>query len=156
MTDWFFSSRGLLDLAWLLFLLLMLRHFWRDRQLLRQARFWLITKGRISQFRWVRDGHRLWPKIEYVYRVFDHEFQGEYLFLDTSHNNPASNYARKVAYRAAMAYEHDQDIDVFYNPDNPEQSALDITMPRKLNLIIAFLSALIVLHLAIVGYRLWG
>ena len=153
--NWFLSWRGLLDVVWLLFLLSLLLHFWRDRQLLRQTRFWLITKGRITQFRWSQDGPRIWPKIEYSYQVFDHDFQGEYLFLDTAHNNPNSKYARQVAYRAAIAYEKDEEIDVFYNPNNPQQAVLDITIPRKLNVIIALLVAFIILHLTIMVYRLW-
>jgi len=75
--------QSLLDFAWLLFLLFMLKYFWQDRQLLAQTRDWLITKGRITVFEWAREGHLLWPKIEYDYQIFDQEFQGEYLFLDT-------------------------------------------------------------------------
>lgn len=148
------SWRGLLDLAWLFFLLFMLRYFWRNRQFLAQSKDWLITKGRITLFEWTQEGPRLWPKIQYTYQVFDKDFYGEYLFLDTSHNNPNSKYARKIAYRAAMAYEDDVDIDVFYNPNNPQQAVLDITMPRKLNLIIALLLILIILHLVVVVGRM--
>lgn len=148
------SWQGLLDLVWLIFLLSMLRHFWRDRQLLAQTKFWLITKGHITVFEWTREGHRLWPRVEYTYQVFDQDFQGEYLFLDTAHNNPNSKYARTVAYRAAIAYENDEEIDVFYNPNNPQQAVLDITMPRKLNIIIALLVMLIILHLVVVIERL--
>lgn len=154
MLQWLLSWQGLLDLLWLIFLLFLFHHFWRDRQFLNQTRFWLITKGRITQFNWIRDKHRLWPKITYLYRVFEHDFEGEYLFLDTAHNNPNSNYARKVAYRVAMAYEKDEEIDVFYNPNNPQQAVLDTTMPRKLTLILALLFILIILHLGIVCYRL--
>lgn len=148
------SGQSLLDLAWLLFLLFMLRHFWRDRSALAQARSWLITKGRITSFEWTREGPRLWPRIEYSYQVFDKDFQGEYLFLDTAHNNPNSKYARKVAYKAAIAYENNAEIDVFYNPNNPHQAVLDITIPKKLNLIVALLIALIILHLVVVFSRL--
>ena len=130
------SWRGLLDILWLLFLLSMVWHFWRERQLLTQTKFWLITKGRITSFEWTKVGPRLWPRIEYRYQVFDKDFQGEYLFLDTSHNNPNSKYARQVAYRAAMAYENDEEIDVYYNPNNPYQAVLD-TLSNKINLIIA-------------------
>jgi hypothetical protein len=146
--------RGVLDLVWLFFLLFMLWHFWRARRFLAQTKFWLITKGRITRFEWTREGPRLWPKIQYTYQVFDKDFYGEYLFLDTSHNNPNSKYARKVAYRAAVAYEEDKDIDVFYNPNNPEQAVLDITIPHKLNLIIVLLVLLIILHLVVVAGRL--
>lgn len=132
----------------------MLWYFWRDRQFLAQAKYWLITKGRITLFEWTQEGPRLWPKIQYTYQVFDKDFYGEYLFLDTAHNNPNSKYARNIAYRAAMAYEDDVDIDVFYNPNNPQQAVLDITIPRKLNLIIVLLLILIILHLVIVGERL--
>jgi hypothetical protein len=148
------SWRGMLDLIWLFFLFYLLWHFWRDRQFLAQAQYWLITKGRITLFEWVREGPRLWPKIQYKYQVFDHDYYGEYLFLDTSLNNPNSKYAREIAYRAAMAYEDDVDIDVFYNPNNPEQAALDITIPRKLNLIVALLIGLIIVHFVVVLARL--
>lgn len=153
-THWLISPRGMLDLAWLFFLLFMLWHFWRARQFLAQAKDWLITKGRITVFKWTREGPRVWPKIQYAYQVLDHDFLGEYLFLDTSHNNPNSKYARKVAYRAAMAYENDSEIDVFYNPNNPQQAVLDITIPRKLNLIIILLVFLVILHLAVIVGRL--
>ncbi|WP_078767506.1 DUF3592 domain-containing protein [Legionella maceachernii] len=132
----------------------MLRYFWRDRRALAQTRSWLITKGRITSFEWTREGPRLWPRIKYHYQVFDQDFEGEYLFLDTAHNTPNSKYARKVAYKAAMAYERNAEIDVFYNPNNPEQAVLDIAMPKKLNLIILLLIMLIILHLVVVTVRL--
>lgn len=144
------SWRSLLDLIWLIFLLYLLWHFWRDRQFLTKAKSWLITKGRLSHFEWAQEGPRLWPKIQYKYQVFDKDYYGEYLFLDTSLNNPNSKYARQVAYRAALAYENDEDIDVFYNPNDPKQAVLDITIPRKLNFIIVLLASLIILHLAVV------
>ncbi|MBA2711180.1 MAG: DUF3592 domain-containing protein [Tatlockia sp.] len=146
----------MLDFIWLLFLLYLLWHFWRDRQFLAQAQDWLITKGRITLFEWTREGPRLWPKIQYKYQVFEQDYFCEYFFLDTSLNNPNSKYARNVAYRAALAYEDDVDIDVFYNPNDPKQAALDITIPWKLNLIIFLLSGFIALHLAVVLARLWG
>jgi Protein of unknown function (DUF3592) len=148
------SWRGLLDVVWLLFLLSMLWYFWRERHILAQTQFWLITKGRITQFEWTGEGYQLWPKIEYTYQVLNQDFRGEYLFLDTSLNNPNSKYARKVAYRAAVAYEKDAEIDVFYNPNDPQQAALDISIPPKLNLIIVLLVVLIILHLVIVIGRL--
>ncbi|MBY0377382.1 MAG: DUF3592 domain-containing protein [Gammaproteobacteria bacterium] len=144
----------MLDILWLILLLFMLWHFWRARQFLAQTQYWLIAKGRITLFEWTREGPRLWPKIQYTYQVFDHDYLGEYLFLDTSLNNPNSKYARQVAYRAAMAYEDDAEIDVFYNPNNPNQAVLDTTIPRKLNLIISLLLALIILHLAVVVHHL--
>jgi len=146
--------QGFMDIAWLLFLLFLLRHFWQDRQALAKARHWLITKGRITQFLWTRERHQLWPKIEYTYQLYDKDFVGEYFFLDTSHNNPNSKYARKVAYRAAMAFENDEEIEVFYNPNNPKQAALDVHIPTKLNVIIGLLLLLLVLHLAIVARHL--
>ncbi|KTD62241.1 DUF3592 domain-containing protein [Legionella spiritensis] len=144
---------SILDVLWLCVLLLMLRHFRQERKAIKASQEWLLTKGRITLFNWTRAGHRLWPKIEYRYEVNGREYTGEYLFLDTSHNSPHSRYARKVAYRVAMAYEKNEDIDVFYNPNDPGQAALDIAMPKKLTFIIGLLVFLIVLHLVIVGYR---
>jgi hypothetical protein len=154
LANWLLSWRGVLDIIWIIFLFYLLWHFLREWQSLAKARDWLITKGRITHFEWARAGRQLWPKIKYNYQVFDQNYSSEYLFLDTSHNNPNSKYARHVAYRAALAYEEDADIDVFYNPNNPAQAALDITMPRKLNLIIGLLLGLIILHLVVVIVRL--
>lgn len=150
---WMVSWQGVIDIAWLLFLLVLLKHFWSERQFLSQARDWLITKGRMTQFLWTRDGNRVWAKIEYTYHLYDQDFVGEYFFLDTSHNNPNSSYSRQVAYRAAVAFEKDEEIDVYYNPDNPNQSALDVRIPGKLNVIISLLLFLIGLHLLVVLRR---
>ena len=95
-------------------------------------------------------GHSIWPKIEYTYQVHDQDLIGEYLFLDTSHNNPNSKYSRLVAYKAAVAFKENSEIDVYYNPNNPEQSALDVTIPIKLNIILCLISVLIVIHLGII------
>lgn len=148
------SGQSLLDLTWLLFLLVMLKHFWSERRILMHAHSWLIAKARITVFEWTHEGHRLWPKIQYVYQALAQEFQGEHLFLDTSHNNPNSKYARKLAYKVAMAYEHNVEIDVYYNPHNPQQSALDTAIPAKLNLIIVLLLMLILLHIGVIIFRL--
>lgn len=150
------SWQGFMDIIWLLFLLFLLRHFWQERQVLKMASYWLITKGRITQFVWTKEGVHLWPKIEYTYELFEQEFKGEYFFLDTSRNNPNSKYSRKVAYQAAMAFENDEEINIYYNPDNPLQSALDVRMPTKLNVIIGLLVILLGLHLVIVAHRLYG
>jgi hypothetical protein len=153
LAHWLMSWQGILDLLWLIFLLLMLWYFWRDRQFLAQTQSWLITKGRITLFEWTREGPRLWPKIQYSYQVFEHDYFGEYLFLDTSLNNPNSKYARQVAYRAAIAYEEDVEIDVYYNPNDPSQAVLDTTIPHKLNFIISLLLVLIILHLTVIVHH---
>lgn len=149
------SWQSFMDIVWVLFLLFLLRHFWQERQALKLASYWLITKGRITQYIWTKEGVHVWPKIEYTYELFDQEFKGEYFFLDTSRNSPNSKYARKVAYRAAMAFENDEEINVYYNPDNPLQSALDVRIPTKLNVIIGLLVFLLFLHVAIVAHRLY-
>lgn len=141
-----------LNLAWLLFFFLLLMHFYRKRSLLVNAKSWLITKGHITQFDWVKVGHNIWPKIEYSYEVHDKEIIGSYLFLDTTHNNPNSRYSRGVAYKAALAYKDNVAIDVHYNPNTPEESALDVTIPIKLNVIIGLLSIIILVQLGIMLY----
>jgi hypothetical protein len=148
------SWQGMVDQMWLIFLLFMLWYFWRERKKLAQTKDWLITKGRITVFEWTRENEQLWPKIEYSYQVFDKNFYGNYFFLDTAHNTPNSKYARKVAYRAAIAYEKNTEIDIYYNPNFPEESALDIVIPRKLNIIIWLLAVLIVFHLVVMAHRL--
>jgi len=159
--DWYMAARfiswqSLLDMGWLFFLLFIFAYFWLDRRVMLETRLWMKTKGRVTECEWTTHGHSIWPKVEYVYQVNDEEFTGEYLFPDTSHNDPNSAYARRIAYKAANAYKLDEDVDVYYNPDLPSQSALDITMPRKLTFILWFIAALIVLHLVISGVRLFS
>lgn len=148
--------RWMLDLGWLLFLLVIFRHFWRDRQNLAQAQSWLQVKGRITGCEWTQVGHSVWPKIEYTYEVYDKVFTGEYLFLDTAHNSPNSKYSRGVAYKAAVAFKENSEIDIYYNPNHPEQSALDVTMPTKLTTILILIGGLIVVHLGLMAWRYLG
>lgn len=143
----------ILDNLWLLFLLLMLAHFWQERRYLKKSRNWLQTTGHIVHFHWTKEGHQLWPKIAYTYEVNTQAYVGEALLLESSHTSFSSAYARKVAYRAAMAYERNDPIEVYYNPENPQQAVLDIRLPRKLDFIIGLLVLFIVLHVTVVGYR---
>ncbi|WP_040534491.1 DUF3592 domain-containing protein [Legionella drancourtii] len=153
---WLGVWRWTLDLGWLMLLLLLLRHFWQDRQALVKAQSWLKVKGHIIACEWTTVGHSVWPKIEYSYQVYDKNLYGEYLFLDTAHNTPNSKYARRVAYKAAVAFKENEEIDVYYNPNHPEQSALDVTMPKKLNVILILIGTLIVLHVGLIAWRLLG
>lgn len=146
-------SQNLLDLAWLLFLLLMFWYFWRGRQLTLKTKSWIKTRGRITRCEWLISGHSMWPKIEYIYQVGETDHTGNYLFLDTVHNEPNSEYARHLAYKVAIAFKENTDIDVYFDPEKPEHAVLDTTVPRKLNLILLFIATLIVLHLAIVVLR---
>lgn len=145
--------RWVLDIGWLLFLIILFWHFWRDRQALVQSQSWLKAKGHITTCEWITAGHSVWPKIEYSYQVHDKDLVGEYLFLDTAHNSPHSKYARQVAYKVAVAFKENQEIDVYYNPNHPEQSALDVTMPKKLNVILMVLGILIILHVGLMVWR---
>ncbi len=147
--------RWALDVGWFIFLLILLRHFWLKRSELLASAAWLTTKGRITRCEWATEGNILWPKIEYVYQVNEQELTGEYLFIDTAHNTPTSKYSREVAYKAAVAFQNHAEIDVFYNPNDPKQSAMDISIPRKLNVIIVLIGAAIVAHLVMIGLRVW-
>lgn len=127
------------DVIWLLLLLLLFLHFWRKRQLLVEAKSWLKTKGHITHCEWAAVGHSIWPKIEYTYTVYEQKLVGHYLFLDTAHNNPSSAYSRRIAYRVATAFQSGVEVDVYYNPNHPQQSALDVTIPFKLTLILCLI-----------------
>jgi len=153
---WSAAWHWVLDLGWLAVLLLLLKHFWRDRRALRDAQYWLKAKGHITSCELTQSGNRVWPKIEYTYQVYDKDLIGEYLFLDTAHNNPSSKYSRSVAYKAAVAFKEEKEIDIYYNPNRPEQSALDVTIPIKLNAIIALIGFFIVVHIGLMVWRLLG
>lgn len=147
------SGRWMLDIGWLIVLLFLLNHFWRGKKALLEAQSWLKAKGHITRCEWVRVGHSVWPKIEYSYQVYDKDLVGEYLFLDTSHNNPNSKYSRLIAYKAAVAFKENAEIDIYYNPNRPEQSALDVTIPLKLNVILYSIAILVVVQIGIIIFR---
>jgi hypothetical protein len=149
--SWHHNGKWLLDLGWMIILLMLFNHFWRQRQRLVDAQFWLIAKGRVTQCEWAIIGRSIWPKIEYTYRVCEKECVGQYLFLDTAHNNPNSPYARRIAFKVAVAFKENKEIDVYYNPNHPEQSALDITIPTKLNMILILICTAIAFHLVVIG-----
>ena len=126
----------------------------KSPNILVRAQSWLKVKGHITRCEWVRVGHSVWPKIEYAYQVADQDLVGEYLFLDTSHNNPNSKYSRRIAYKVAVASKDNSEIDIYYNPNHPEQSALDVTIPKKLNFILLLIGVLILAQISIIIYRL--
>lgn len=148
-----YSWQAAVDIGWLVLLFIVFYHFWQARAQLAEAKSWLITKGKITHCEWVTMGQSIWPKIEYSYEVYNKELVGHYLFLDTAHNNPNSTYARRVAYRVALAFKDNSDIDVYYNPNHPEQSALDVIIPKKLNVILIVVGALILLQVAMILSR---
>lgn len=145
--------QALLDIGWFFLLLLLLGHFSRERRELVKAQSWLITKGHITHCEWTSIGHSVWPDIEYTYHVHSQELKGKYLFLDTRHNNPNSRYARNMAYQVAIAFKENKAINVYYNPNQPEQSALDVTIPKKLNVIICLLGIFLITHLGLMAFR---
>ena len=149
-----FNTHTVLDVAWLTILVLIFYHFWKNRQFLMDAQGWLKAKGHITRYQFVQVGHSIWPKIEYEYCVYEQNLTGHYLFLDTAHNNPSSKYSRRIAYNAAIAYNDQSEIDVYYNPNRPEESALDVTMPFKLNAILIVNGLLITTQLVITVLRL--
>ena len=68
---------------------------------------------------------------------------------------PVKTYARNMAYKVANAYKNNEDIDIYYNPDKPEEAVLDTSVPRKLNLILVFTVSLIIIHVVIMVLRIF-
>jgi hypothetical protein len=155
MTNDIGSWQLIIDGVWLLFLFLMLHYFINVRREAIQTKNWVKTKGQVIFWDLIKEDHRLWPKIKYIYEVNEVEYVGKHFFPDTMHNNPVSKYARRLAYKAAMSFEKNQQIDVYYDPIYPQHAALDIRMPWKVNLVLVLLIALIIFHLLMVSYRLF-
>ena len=143
----------IVNIVWLLFLMGLFVYLWQQRQVTQKAKQWQKVPGHITHCEWNVDGPVMWPKIEYVYEVNDHEYTGEYLCLDMIHNQPYSAYCRHLAYKVAMAFQNNDAIDVYYNPDNPSESVLDRTIPRKLHWILGFVFFLAMIHVVILFMR---
>ena len=153
MTQRILSLQSLLDFGWLVFLILLFFYFWHKRQNIQETIFWVKTKAKVTRCEWTTRANRIWPKIEYIYQVGEQEYMGEDLFYDTSHRTSNDSYARRVAYKAARAFKEDENIEIYYNPDAPEQAALDITIPGKLNFILILIVGWIVLHIILTGVK---
>lgn len=143
----------MLDLGWLVFLGFLFAYFWRVRQLTKQTKLWFKTQGRVIHCEWVTYQQRVWPTIEYEYQVDTQDYTSEQFFLDLVHNNLNSKHARTLAYRVVNAYKEDENIDVYYNPDHPEEAVLDTTIPWKLNLILGLISFFLLIHAVSVIWR---
>lgn len=153
MTMSFISGKTVLDIGWLIFLIGLFAYFWNVRKRTTQTQLWFKTPGRIIYCELATFEASVWPKIEYEYQVNEQEFTNQTIFLDMIHNNPHSKHARGLAFRLVSAYKEDENIDVYYNPDNPEQAVLDTTTPWKLNIILGGITALFLLHGVIVISR---
>lgn len=151
--SWHNAWKWSLDSGWFLFLLIILIHFWRKKRNFVLAKSWVIVKGHVTSCKWAEVGHSLWPKIEYSFHVGDVEIIGDDLFVDSSANNPGSKHARDIAYQTAVAFKENREIDVYYNPDNTRQSALDVSVPFRLNFILTVIWLLIAVHVASVFTR---
>lgn len=145
-----------IEIVWLVILLALILYFLLKLKFLLNAKKWLITSGKITRMEWTTYKNTLWPEIEYTYTVYEKDFIGEYFFIDTVFNSPSSRYARLLAYKTALAYQQDQLIDIFYNPEDPRQSALDVLIPSKLKVIILFLGLFILFQSVIIVRSLLG
>ena len=155
MAAYFFSWQGGLDILWFIFLLILFVHFWRIRRTNLKTKQWMQTQGQIVRCEWVFHGHRTWPKLEYAYNVDGEHYLGETIFLDTAHHNPNSKKARSIAFNIAEAQKENKALSVYYDPTNPKRAALDISMPRKLTLILAIIAFFIGLHGTIILFHLF-
>lgn len=149
----FFTVSMVINWAWSAFLIGFFSYFWNLRIMLRKSRFWPRSKAQITHFEWEKSGHAIWPKIEYSFLVYEHLFHGNNVLLDTKHTTPNTQHARHVAYKIAMAYKNNTEIEVYYDPNNPERSALDITVPNTINAILIMLGLLIILQSTIIFFQ---
>jgi hypothetical protein len=127
-------------------------YFWRARQVALQPKFWMNIKGQVTRCEWTQNSHNKWPIIEYRYTIDGRDFKGSSLFLDTTHNVPQSAYVRHLVYRTAIACEKKEEINVYYNPEHPEQAVLDTAIPKKLDWILGVIALLIAGHVAAFFY----
>ena len=154
--DWLISWHSLIDFVWLAGLLILLGYFYKDWKVFKNANQWQTTYGYISQFSWTEQSNFLWPKIEYTYQVYEQDFLGTHLVLDNPYINLHSPSAREAAYRAAVAFKKDEEVLIFYDPNDPSQSALDVRTPGKLKAIIGILVLFLTIHLFRMAYHLLG
>lgn len=139
------SPSGVADGLWLIFLLYALFYFWRARQKLIAAFDWLKTNGTIVACHYKEEKGRIWHQIDYSYEVNDQQLVGQFIVLNPYTNNPHQPYTCEQA--------HQKQIEVYYNPNLPEQSTLDVRVPKKLNVMLLLISGILLVHLTILAYR---
>lgn len=147
------SWQSFFDFGLLILLLGIFAYFWRDLYKVKGAKNWIKTRGRISNYTLEKQGNSLWPKMEYTYLVADKQYTGYDFFLTSAHKEIYSLYARNLAYQMAKAYHANEEIDVYYNPKNPEEAVLDTTISHKLTFILAIIGAFIFIHLFLIISR---
>lgn len=141
------------DLVWLCLLLVFLTKFYGLLRLLRKARHWLQTEGEIVHCDWEQLGDVYWPTLKYSYVVDGQTFHGERIFLDNFDANPRAHYASKVAFQWVSTFKEGKKVSVYYDPGSPALAALSTSIPRKLYLIVALLSALVCVQLVFMLFK---
>ncbi len=150
------SWQSLIDFLWLIFLIVLLIHFWKKRQILVAASSWKKTKGLIHELDWTKENNSLWLQVTYTYQLFEQEYLGDCIFLDEASNRKNNAYTRSVAYRIVMAFKNQDYLDVYYNPENLMESALDVKIPRGLEVVLVMVGALSLLQLITITNHLIG
>lgn len=143
----------LLDITWLILLTLILRNFLIDIRTLRTVSQWPQTQGKVESMELVETEGSYWPKLCYQYQVNDVEYSGKNIFLDSILNAPHKAYSKRVAHDIAKAYQQDEEVTVYYDPQHAELSVLNTRVPPKLYVIASILGLLIAGHLGFIAYK---
>lgn len=159
MASSFVTWQTVLDIAWLIFLLLVLRYFGHQRRIHFSTKTWQQTKGRIIQCEWEIQGATKEPRIAFLFRVNAKDLFGDQLFFPPTQQYLSTAELRKGLYQVAAAYQSEQELTVYYDPNKPEHAALHVKCPVKLRLILVSITFFVIFHLGMMiarGFKIWG
>ncbi len=135
--------------------------FWATPGLVRSFgnQTWPSVNGRITDSRWhnkiigqsaLRPTSKFIPKIEYSYSVNSSEYKGTTISLDAF-----EDFDRLTAKTKLEQYATGREVKVFYDPNHPGVSCLEVEKPSLLNVvalilgIVAFFSAFTMMKQAV-------
>ena len=92
---------------------------WQTLQRARKVQSWPTVTGTIEACEPTSEVNDLLPDIIFSYRVNDHDYRRSFQFPEGTH--PLPEFTRSYMER----YPVDKIVDVFYDPENPENATLE-------------------------------
>ena len=143
----------LLDIIWLLFLIAMFVLALKKRANMRFFKGWQQTQAQIIKLKHTKSNNVIKPTVEYMYHVQGYDYIGDQLFPEDFKRLPGSRHYRKVAYQLATAFNNNQEISIWYDESQPEDSAVDIQAPIHNTVLLVLISTLVLAEIALLLHR---
>ena len=137
-------------LVFLLFSIYLLKHALKSFKLLKESTSWPSVEGRIKECTLTLSAHKI--NLRNFFVTYEYQVNGA-----VYENNRIALYtivAKEEAEPLAEQFKKDNNVPVYYNPGNPEESCLVTREPEKKysDIILAIMGVLVGVSITVAGY----